>query len=279
MSWVKLSTSILTDPDLVGLTAEAYRTYVNGLAYCGEHLTDGRITPKGLRVIRAESVDELTDCGLWAADGDDYVVRNYLIHQQSREQVEDAREKARQRAEERRKRLAEEASRRESERSSREHTTNFASSHGEVRLQNPEEEEEVDVEETNTLARPAAERVTADEFEQWWALYPKKVDKQAAKRKFRTVRKSGVPLDALMDGLRSWIDEWRDKRTDPKYIPGPERWLNAGKWEDDVGTTRRLTLSADTAPAKSSWELECEERERAEAEIRAFTAQLRAAER
>lgn len=136
MSWVKLDTSILTDPDIVGLTAEAFRTYINGLAYCGEHLTDGLITPKGLRVIRAEAVDELTECGLWLEVDDDFIVRNYLAHQQSRAQVEETREKARKRAE--RRRNAE--SREKFDGSSREHAANDERTRGEVPLQNTEGE-------------------------------------------------------------------------------------------------------------------------------------------
>lgn len=129
MTWVKLSTGILTDPDIVGLSAEAFRTYVNGLAYCGENLTDGLITTKGLRVIRAEAVNELKDSGLWiTAEPDGYVVRNYLDHQQSREQVEVARDKARKRAANRR-----------SGGSSPEVRANYGRSNDEVRLQIPDE--------------------------------------------------------------------------------------------------------------------------------------------
>jgi hypothetical protein len=102
MSWVKLSTGILTDPDVVGRSDAAFRTYVNGLAYCGENLTDGAITAKGLRVIRAEAADELAAAGLWSPAGDGYTVRNYLAHQQSRAQVEQARLAGRERQSRRR---------------------------------------------------------------------------------------------------------------------------------------------------------------------------------
>jgi hypothetical protein len=127
-----------------------------------------------------------------------------------------------------------------------------------------------------SLARPAAERVSSDEFEQWWALYPKKVNKKAARAKYVTVRKSGVTADALTEGLRAWIVEWRDNRTDPQYIPGPDRWLNAGKWEDDVGSTRRLQLPEDQVDRRSSWEIDREVTEAADRELDEFNARMRA---
>jgi len=136
MSWVKLDTSILTDPDIVGLTDGAFRTYINGLAYCGEHLTDGLITTKGLRVIRAEAVDNLTECGLWVEVDGDFVVRNYLEHQQSRSHVEETREKARKRAESRRTSDV----RKNFVDGSREHAANYRRTHNEVPQQNTEEE-------------------------------------------------------------------------------------------------------------------------------------------
>jgi len=97
MSWVKLDTSILTDEATASITPKAFRTYVRSLAYCGEHLTDGYISPRALRIIQPLDVPELIEVGLWEAVGDGYVIRHYLDHQQSREQVEAARESARRR--------------------------------------------------------------------------------------------------------------------------------------------------------------------------------------
>ena len=107
-SWVKLSTSILTDPDIGGLTDAAFRAYIRGLAYCGQHLTDGDITDKALRMlgVPSDAVTELATEGLWITTDDGYTVRNYLSHQQSREQVEHARANDRQRKAEQRKKRA-----------------------------------------------------------------------------------------------------------------------------------------------------------------------------
>ena len=104
-SWVKLSTSILTDPDIGGLTDAAFRAYIRALAYCGQHLTDGAVSEKALRMlgIHSDAVTELATEGLWIITDDGYQVRNYLAHQQSREQVEHARAVDRQRKAEARK--------------------------------------------------------------------------------------------------------------------------------------------------------------------------------
>lgn len=81
--------------------------------------------------------------------------------------------------------------------------------------------------------RVIVERVTEAEFDAWWELYPKKVNKKAAEAKYRAARKSGVAAQTLIDGLKRAIEHWRIHRTDRQYIPGPDRWLNAGRWADE----------------------------------------------
>lgn len=64
------------------------------------------------------------------------------------------------------------------------------------------------------------------EFEAWWALYPKKVGKIAARTAYDKARK-GAPAEALRDGVKRtrWPAEAR-------YIPNPATWLNQGRWMD-----------------------------------------------
>jgi hypothetical protein len=72
----------------------------------------------------------------------------------------------------------------------------------------------------------------ADFRERFWNAYPRKVGKAAAIRKLETVRKAGqVTFDALMSGVKRYAIACQ--QTDPKYIKHPERWLNAGCWDDE----------------------------------------------
>lgn len=101
MTFSKLHHTLLTDPDVMDLSPAAFRTWALGIVYAGAKLTDGYVSPKALRrTIQAEvdSVRELVTCGLWSELGDGWQIVNYLEHNQSRQQVEAARESARRRA-------------------------------------------------------------------------------------------------------------------------------------------------------------------------------------
>ncbi len=100
MSWVKLQTNIISDPKLVMLSDGAFRTYINAMAFSGEHLTDGYIDRDAYAFIRGTNADELVEKGLWepAPIGGGWVIHNYLEHQESKATVLARREAAARRA-------------------------------------------------------------------------------------------------------------------------------------------------------------------------------------
>lgn len=106
MTWFKLDDRVLEHPRMLGLSDGAFRLWVAGLAYCSRHLTDGRIPAKALTTLSVSLdrpgkvdgyVEELVEAGLWieAARPAGWEVDGYLAHQQSRAQVEAARERGR----------------------------------------------------------------------------------------------------------------------------------------------------------------------------------------
>lgn len=99
-TWVRLQTNIIADPKMVNLSARAFRTYINALAFAGEHLTDGHIDRDAYSFIRGTCADELVEKGLWhpAPIGGGWMIANYLKHQDSREQTMKRREDAAARA-------------------------------------------------------------------------------------------------------------------------------------------------------------------------------------
>lgn len=82
--------------------------------------------------------------------------------------------------------------------------------------------------------RPAdadqARRVSA--FDAWWDLYPKKVNKAAAKSKWASVVKAVEP-EVLMAGLRAYVADVAARGIERQYVKGPDTWLNKGCWADD----------------------------------------------
>jgi hypothetical protein len=73
--------------------------------------------------------------------------------------------------------------------------------------------------------------VYSPEFEQFWTRYPRKVAKLNAYREW-TKLDPKPDIEVVLAGLEraKKSRQWED----PKYIPYPERWLKARRWEDEV---------------------------------------------
>ncbi len=104
-------------------------------------------------------------------------------------------------------------------------------------------EREIDKQETRERAsdglpsqKPAKEKTPrkhpfpADAFDRWYAGYPHKVGKDAAKRAFaKVVSKDTVAFETLVDRLADYI---RAKPIDRPWC-NPATWLNEGRWADE----------------------------------------------
>lgn len=98
-------------------------------------------------------------------------------------------------------------------------------------------EEESKPECRSTSAVEKAERKeTAEQrrFEEFWAAYPRKVAKKAA----RSAWKKAKVDEALHRRILAAVEraklssQWQ--RDNGQFIPHPATWLNAGRWEDEV---------------------------------------------
>lgn len=75
----------------------------------------------------------------------------------------------------------------------------------------------------------SAQAVAAhDGFASWWAAYPRKIGKDAARTAYAAALKRGVKSDQLIEALRRqhWPDEMR-------FVPHPRTWLAQGRWQDN----------------------------------------------
>lgn len=73
-------------------------------------------------------------------------------------------------------------------------------------------------------------------FDEFWALYPKKVGKQKAKPKFLAYSKR-VGAQTIIAGLRLHLPGWAN--CERQFIPNPTTWLERGSWEDEIEQPRR----------------------------------------
>jgi hypothetical protein len=73
---------------------------------------------------------------------------------------------------------------------------------------------------------------TAESFERFWAVYPKRVAKEAARKAFARAVENGADPEALIIGAQRYAVERQGQ--DSKYTKHPATWLNAGCWNDEM---------------------------------------------
>jgi len=73
----------------------------------------------------------------------------------------------------------------------------------------------------------------ADDFDAFWAVYPRKVGKGDAKKAFAKVK---APVSVLIAAVNTQKQSQQWLRNNGQYIPNPATWLNQGRWEDELPT-------------------------------------------
>lgn len=85
-------------------------------------------------------------------------------------------------------------------------------------------------------------------FNEFWAVYPRKVNKVNAFKAFKKVCKDRKMLDVLIDAVKEHkkTEQWKTT----KLIPHASTWLNGQRWEDDLSNIE------DIARPDTSYDLE-----------------------
>ena len=67
-------------------------------------------------------------------------------------------------------------------------------------------------------------------FGRFWEAYPKKVNKEAARKAFRKINPKEEDVDTWLRAIEAQKQtrQWQD----PQFIPYPATWLNGKRWED-----------------------------------------------
>jgi len=70
-------------------------------------------------------------------------------------------------------------------------------------------------------------------FDTFWKSYPRKTNKEFAKRVFAKLKIDQPLLEKIIHSLSIQVRTiWKDK--DVQYIPHPSTWLNGKRWEDEI---------------------------------------------
>ena len=87
--------------------------------------------------------------------------------------------------------------------------------------------------------KPKRPRATREQFEAFWAQYPKRSHRKAAEAAWSKLYADQMP--AIMAGLKRWLDsrQWRDG-----YRHDPATWLNGERWTDETIDTEQVKPNA-----------------------------------
>lgn len=82
-------------------------------------------------------------------------------------------------------------------------------------------------------ANAPTKRVSAKDFDRFWAVFPNKVEKKAAEKKFALAVKSGVDPERIVAAAASYATSEKVLRG---FMKNPTTWLNGGCWDDEAPT-------------------------------------------
>lgn len=98
----------------------------------------------------------------------------------------------------------------------------------------PESEKKSDEEDKKALEKEKEkekEKNIKKDFDDFYNLYPRKVGKEAARKKFCVVRKT-IDQKKLIDGVKAYAESVKGKEVE--FIAHPATWLNQGRWDDEL---------------------------------------------
>jgi hypothetical protein len=80
--------------------------------------------------------------------------------------------------------------------------------------------------------RRSATDGAGEAFDRFWAAYPRRKAKEAARKAFAKAVENGTAVETLIAGAQRYAVERNGEN--PKYTKHPATWLNGGCWEDET---------------------------------------------
>lgn len=252
--YARLSNNFWQDKDILKLRRKnpsAALLYVMAISWCSDHASDGGIDEDELLyVLNAsdEDVSDLVASGLLlepseATEGR-YIIRNYLKYQNSAEQIEQTKEKERDKKRRQRgtKRdnssvppMSPNVTENVPDVSPRDNSSVPPMSFNQEPITNNQKnssDEEFSLPQTPSQAEGAAESADEDYplgFEQFWETYPRKNGKRKAFEAWRKARRKTNNTFLISKAAQYAADPNRE----PGYTLTPANWLDGEHWDDD----------------------------------------------
>lgn len=87
---------------------------------------------------------------------------------------------------------------------------------------------------------------TEQEFDTFWAYYPRKAGKGAARKAFLAAA-ARVPAARLIQAAAAYADNCQLIRKEKQFIPYPSVWLNQERWDDELEQAPQVRSRVDDA--------------------------------
>lgn len=93
----------------------------------------------------------------------------------------------------------------------------------------------------------------ADDFDRWWAVWPKKVKKAQARDAFAWALKHFNGDGQLVERMIA-TTQWQGRfYGGAKWLPDPDRWLLAQRWEDEEPDAEPIVATAHERRQYDMW--------------------------
>lgn len=217
--YVPLAAHYYLDDAILEAGADAELLFVRTLSFLAAIPTDGYVTDRqlatvvglGLRAL-PKRIERLVEVGLFEKVSGGFVVRSWTKWNRTAEEIGRARANDRER---KARKVGEDA-------------PNSARNPAEIEPESGSSTEQSSTEQIDTLDLPV--EPPSSSFIEFWAAYPRKAGKDAARRAFEKAARR-VPASAILDGARRLAAD--PNLPELQFIPHPATWLNRGGWDDD----------------------------------------------
>lgn len=253
MPWFKADDKLHSHPKVTELPLEAMGIWIIAGTWCADYLTDGRITLGQIKRLGGaeELAEALVDAGMWYHDGKHYVFKDWTDYQPTKSAVDAEREAARERqrlARERREQKEKDKKASHSPvtpKSQRDTPVSHAPVTEKFECPVPEPEPVPEVPKGTSQYSAVAEEREAESFEliipedpgptedelfdKFWAEYPLKTGKKAARAKFAAALKRNIDPHTMIEAAHRYnVDPNREQA----FTKHATTWLNGDHWED-----------------------------------------------
>lgn len=244
MAWVRLEPELIDHPKIIGLPDAAFALHIRAICYCNRHLTDGAIPRAALSKLgKKTAAAALVSAGVWHQDATgNYQIHDYLEYQPSRRMVEG-----------RRAELSSSRSTSGARGASKRWGKRVANAHG-VDGKRVVSEWQDDGPDPDPDKRDPPLVPQRQQFDRWWAAYPRKVAKQQAWRMWERISPDALSFAKMMGTLALQVSAPEWQRDGGKFIPHPATYLHQGRYEDDVTAAPMLPPAMEAYATFEQWD-------------------------